>query len=77
MIPVLHEYHWIFLILKNQLIPVVQVLCLIHGIKVNHLEIYSVKGETLDIIVNTVIICIKNSNMIKLFGFCDVKNMLW
>lgn len=56
MMLVLHQYNWVFLILKNQLIPLmVQVPCLIHGLKVKHLEIHSVKGETLDIFVNSII----------------------
>ena len=53
--PLLPQYHWIFLVKKNQLIPIiVQVSCQIHGIKVKHLEVRSVKDETLDIIMNTI-----------------------
>lgn len=33
----------------------VQVLGLIHGLKVKHLEIHSVKGKILDIFVNSII----------------------
>ena len=46
---VLLQYHCIFLVKRS--IPVmVQVSCLIHGIKVKHSEVHSVKCETHDIV---------------------------
>lgn len=41
----------------------IQVSPLIYGIKVKHVEVHSVKGETLDIIVNTTVNLITKCNI--------------
>lgn len=50
----------------------VQLSCLIYGLKVKYLKVHSVKCEKLDIIVNTTVNQVTNCNMIKLLALRNI-----